>query len=163
MGNDHEFLAAEPGGLVARFDAFGVPFDHRVGRLEEALQIITPLLKTGRVDFQGRYYQVNNCAIDPPGPRPTGPPILVAGSGPRMLKLTATYADAWNIVELAQPEMLAQPRAALEAACAEVGRDPSTLAVTVGLTVAYPDLESPPRALDTYRRAIPRRGVRHHA
>jgi hypothetical protein len=28
-----------------------------------------------------------------------------------MLMLTATYADAWNVVELAQPEMLAQPRA----------------------------------------------------
>jgi alkanesulfonate monooxygenase SsuD/methylene tetrahydromethanopterin reductase-like flavin-dependent oxidoreductase (luciferase family) len=40
--------------------------------------------------------------------------------------------------------------AALEAACTEGGRDPATLAVTVGVTVAYPDLETPPHALDTY-------------
>ncbi len=137
------------------FDAFGMPFDHRVGRLEEALKIIKPLLKVGEVDFQGRYYQANHCAIDPRGPRPEGPPILIAGSGPRMLKLTAMYADAWNVVDLAQPETLAQPLAAFEAACAEVGRDPATLAVTVGVTVAYPDLETPPRALDTYLHGSP--------
>ncbi len=33
------------------FDAFGIPFDHRAARFEEALQIITPLLREGRVDF----------------------------------------------------------------------------------------------------------------
>lgn len=137
------------------FDAFGIPFDHRVDRFEEALQIIGPLLRQGRVDFHGTYYQAPNCAIDPRGPRPDGPAILVAAHGPRMLQLTAQYADAWNVVELAQPESLAKPRAALEAACAAVGRDPATIAITVGVTVAYPDLETPPRALDTYLHGTP--------
>src|SRR5262249_29223461 len=38
------------------YDAFGYPFDHRAGRFEEALQVIVPLLREGRVDFAGHYY-----------------------------------------------------------------------------------------------------------
>jgi alkanesulfonate monooxygenase SsuD/methylene tetrahydromethanopterin reductase-like flavin-dependent oxidoreductase (luciferase family) len=37
------------------YQAFGLPFDHRVGRLEESLQILKPLLREGHVDFAGRY------------------------------------------------------------------------------------------------------------
>jgi alkanesulfonate monooxygenase SsuD/methylene tetrahydromethanopterin reductase-like flavin-dependent oxidoreductase (luciferase family) len=58
------------------FDAFGMPFDHRVSRLEEALKIIRPLLKEGYVDFSGSYYQARHCELLPRGPRRTGPPIL---------------------------------------------------------------------------------------
>src|SRR5581483_9766972 len=38
------------------FDAFGMPFDHRFDRFEEALQIIVPLVRDGHVDFEGEYY-----------------------------------------------------------------------------------------------------------
>ena len=56
------------------YHAFGYPYDYRVGRFEEALQIIAPLLREGRVDFEGRYYQARDCEIAPRGPRPAGPP-----------------------------------------------------------------------------------------
>jgi probable F420-dependent oxidoreductase len=128
------------------FDAFGFPFDHKVDRFEEALQIICPLLREGRVDFAGRYYQAPDCELRPRGPRPGGPPILVAAAGPRMLRLTARYADSWNTAWLGRPTLLAERRAGLEAACAEVGRDPATLAVTVGVIVAYPQEGAPPPA-----------------
>src|SRR5712692_990888 len=72
------------------FQAFGFPFDHRVSRFEEALQILKPLLHDGHVDFAGRYYQARNCEILPRGPRSEGPPLMVGSEGgPRMLKLTA--------------------------------------------------------------------------
>lgn len=119
------------------FDAFGVPFDHLASRFEEALQIICPLLREGYVDFQGRYYRAPNCELRPRGPRPAGPPILVAAGKPRMLELTARYADAWNTAWLGTPEPLAARRAALEAACRAVERDPSTLEITVGVETAY--------------------------
>ena len=57
-----------------------------------------------------------------------------------MLRLTAQYADAWNTAWLGWPTKLAERRAQLEAACAEVGRDPKTLEVTVGVSVAFPDM-----------------------
>ncbi len=123
------------------FDAYGYPFDHLASRFEEALQIIHPLLTTGEVDFAGDYYQARECVSRPRGPRSGGPPILVGAGKPRMLRLTARYADAWNTCWLGLPTRLAERRADLDAACAEVGRDPATIETTVGVAVAYPDLD----------------------
>jgi alkanesulfonate monooxygenase SsuD/methylene tetrahydromethanopterin reductase-like flavin-dependent oxidoreductase (luciferase family) len=120
------------------FSAFGFPFDHLASRFDEGLQIIAPLLREGRVDFEGQYYQAQDAELTPRGPRAGGPPIMIASSGPRMLRLTAQYADIWNTAWLGKVESLAEPLASLRAACAEVGRDPSTLEVTVGISVSYP-------------------------
>jgi alkanesulfonate monooxygenase SsuD/methylene tetrahydromethanopterin reductase-like flavin-dependent oxidoreductase (luciferase family) len=119
------------------FDAFGIPFDHKVDRFEEALQIIVPLLREGKVDFPGTYYSAPNCELRPRGPSARGPEILIASFKPRMLKLTARYADSWNTAWLGLPTKLPERRAPLAAACAEEGRDPATLAITVGVTVIY--------------------------
>src|SRR2546425_2504357 len=59
------------------YQAFGLPFDLRVGRFEEALQILKPLLCEGHVDFAGRYYQARNCDNVQLGPRTGGPPLMV--------------------------------------------------------------------------------------
>lgn len=122
------------------FDAFGYPFDYRVGRFEEALQIMQPLLKGESVSFQGQYYQVEDCEIKPLGPRAKGVPLLVASFKPRMLRLTAQYADQWNTAWLGDPEALGERIEMMHKTCAEVGRDPATLATTVGISVAFPDL-----------------------
>ncbi len=123
------------------YPAFGLPFDHRVDRLEEALQMLKPLLRDGQVDFAGTYYQARHCEIVPRGPRPAGPPLLVGGEGPRMLRLTAQYADLWNTGYLGQPETMAEPLARIEAACREVGRDPATLGITALIGLWFPDLQ----------------------
>lgn len=134
----------------AEFDAFGVPFERRVDRLAEALQIIRPLLKEGRVDFSGSFYQAHDCEITPRGPSPMGPPLMIGGSGPRLLRLTAQYADLWNTGYLAYADSLHEPLAALHNACAEVGHDPASLSTTVLVSLAYPDLAPPEAWMDTY-------------
>ena len=63
-------LGVGAGSNEPEFKAFGVPFDHRVDRFEEAVRIIKRLLKEGRVDFEGNYYQAADCEITPKGPRP---------------------------------------------------------------------------------------------
>ena len=78
------------------FRAFGYPFDHLASRFEEAVAIVVPLLRTGAVDFEGRYERAPNCVNLPRGPRPSGPPILMGTQGPRLLRLAAQTADAWN-------------------------------------------------------------------
>jgi len=123
------------------YRAFGLPFDHRVDRFEEALQIIRPLLRDGRVDFEGRYYQARDCEDLPRGPRASGPPLMVGGEGPRMLKLTARYGDLWNTGYMGDPETMAEPFARIHAACREVGRDPATLAVTALIGLWFPELK----------------------
>jgi probable F420-dependent oxidoreductase len=117
------------------YRAFGYPFDHRVDRFEEALQVLAPLLREGAVTFAGDYYQAEDCVILPRGPRPRIP-LLVAAKGPRMLHLTAQHADAWNTAWFGPPDDRLDRRLAdMRAACAEVGRDSSSLEVTVGITV----------------------------
>ena len=115
--------------------AFGYPFDHRVGRFEEALRIIAPLIRGERVTFEGAYQQVCDAAILPPPVRPRLP-ILVAAKGERMLRLTAEHADAWQTAWFGLPDERYRDRHRnLLAACAAVGRDPATLEITVGIEV----------------------------
>jgi alkanesulfonate monooxygenase SsuD/methylene tetrahydromethanopterin reductase-like flavin-dependent oxidoreductase (luciferase family) len=123
------------------YQAFGLPFDHRVDRFEEALQILKPLLREGHVDFAGRYYQARNCDNLPRGPRLEGPPLMVGAEGPRMLRLTAQYADLWNTGYMGKPETIAEPLAKIDAACREVGRDPATLGITALIGLWFPDLQ----------------------
>ena len=119
------------------FEAFGYPTDHKVGRFEESLAVITGLIREGRADLDGRYVTARDVVLLPPA-RPDLP-ILVAAKGPRMLELTARHADAWNLAWFGMPdERLARVRGELVAACARVGRDPATLTFTVGVTGRYP-------------------------
>jgi probable F420-dependent oxidoreductase len=129
------------------FDAFGYPFDHLAGRFEEGLKIIAPLLRDGAVDFEGQYYSAKNSMLVPRGPRPGGPPILIASFGPRMLQLTAQYADQWNTAWFGTVDGVAARRTELAAACAKTGRDPASIVLTVGVNVAFPEpgAEIPPR------------------
>ena len=130
------------------FDAFGWPFDHRVSRFEEALQIIRPLLREGKVDFEGKYYQARNCEIRPMGPRAGGPPIMIGSFEKRMLQLTTKYADLWNTGYLGEPETLEKPRHELMEACRETGRDPKTLGITAMICNYYPNMAPVPENLD---------------
>ena len=122
------------------YRAFGYPFDHRVDRFEEAMTIITGLLRDGHIDYQGTYSEAIDCVLRPRGPRPGGPPIMVgtSGSGPRMLRLAATFADQWNLWFRTfnnRLEDLIALQDGVDAACREVGRDPDTLARTAAIKV----------------------------
>lgn len=124
------------GGHLPDFEFFGMPSDHRVGRFEEACQIIVPLIREGKVDFRGRYYSAPECELRPRGPRPGKPEILIASRGPRMLELTARYADQWNTAWLGEvDDRYFTNKAAIDAACNSIGRDPATLETNVGVTV----------------------------
>jgi alkanesulfonate monooxygenase SsuD/methylene tetrahydromethanopterin reductase-like flavin-dependent oxidoreductase (luciferase family) len=131
------------------YQAFGLPFDHRVDRFEEALKILKPLLREGYVDFAGKYYQARNCEISPRGPRSEGPPLMVGSEGPRMLNLIAQYADFWNTGYMGKPETMNPRIAKIEAACREIGRDPKTLGVTALVGLWFPELQAKkPRFFD---------------
>jgi probable F420-dependent oxidoreductase len=140
VSNGRVILGVGAGWHQPEFDAFGYSFERRVDRFEEALQIMKPLLKGETVDFEGTHYQVRDCVIAPLGPRPDGIPLLVGTLGPRMLRLTARYADQWNTAWLGDPGELAERLELAGNACTEVGRDPATLEVTVGVSVAYPEV-----------------------
>lgn len=132
-------LGIGAGWNEAEFRAFGYPFDYRVSRFEEALQILHGLLRNGQIDFEGTYYQARECELRPRGPRPAGPPIMIGSLAPRMLSLLARYGDAWNIwwTNTGNAAAGVTPYAALvDDACRAVGRDPGEIMKTATTLVA---------------------------
>ena len=137
-------LGVGTGYHEVEYRAFGYPYDHRYSRFAEAIQIVSALLKTGEVDFDGTYYQARDCVLKPRGPRPEGPPIMVGTKGPKMLRLTAKYCDIWNVYWTSTnntPDGVPPLRELVDEACVEVGRDPATLQRTVSVLVAEPDAD----------------------
>lgn len=120
------------------FEAFGYEFDHRVSQFAEAIGIIRPLLRGDAATLDGAWQRADDARILPPGPRPGGPPILIAGKGPRMLGLVARYADAWNAAWYGRPEAARELRERIDRlheALDAAGRPRGSIQVTAGVFV----------------------------
>jgi alkanesulfonate monooxygenase SsuD/methylene tetrahydromethanopterin reductase-like flavin-dependent oxidoreductase (luciferase family) len=87
-------LGLGTGWNETEFDAFGIPFDRKVSRFEEAFEIIRRLLAGERVSFDGAFYSVRDAVLLPPPRRPV--PLMIGGHGPRLLAATLPHVDAWN-------------------------------------------------------------------
>jgi alkanesulfonate monooxygenase SsuD/methylene tetrahydromethanopterin reductase-like flavin-dependent oxidoreductase (luciferase family) len=178
ISNGRLILGLGAGWNEAEYRAFGYPFDHRVSRFEEALKIIHGLLREGQIDFDGTYYQARECELRPRGPRAGGPPLLVGSEGPRMLRLTAQYADLWNTYfshTKNDPAAVPALRERVDAACRSVGRDPATLGRTAAVLVnmgggsvqpmaphwEVTPLEGAPEQLADGLRAFAAQGIEH--
>jgi len=106
-----------------------------VSRFAEALDIIVPLLRDGHVDFAGDYYEVRDCVLTPRGPSRKGPPIIIGSKGPRMMRLTAHYANGYNSVWHRTPDVVVSRYAELRTACEQEGRDFNELQRSAGTMV----------------------------
>ena len=103
-------------------------FSERFEKLEEALQIIVPMLRGETVTFHGKYYSVTD-AVNSPAPI-SRVPVMIGGSGEKKtLRMVAQYADESNLSSGAMEEI---PRKleALAAHCERLGRDRSEITVT---------------------------------
>lgn len=109
------------------YDAYGYDFPPagvRVQQLAETIQIIRSLWTEEQVTFQGQHYQVSSAFCEPkPDPLP---PLMVGAFGPKMLRLTATYADWWN-VSSTSPARYRPMAQTFNQACQELGRDPTAV------------------------------------
>jgi F420-dependent oxidoreductase-like protein len=72
----------------------------RMDRFEEGVQVVSMLLRSDEpVNFEGRYFRLQEAVLLPRPQRPGGPPILIGGSGrKRTLPLVARYASLWNVI-----------------------------------------------------------------
>ena len=131
------------------YEAFGFPTSYRVSRFAEALEIVVRLLRGERVTFEGRYYQLSDAALKPSPARPI--PILVAGRRPRMLRLTATWADAWNTAWYAEPnEKFHAEVDEFERALQDAGRPGDDVERTLGILVGTDPADTIARKLQTW-------------
>jgi alkanesulfonate monooxygenase SsuD/methylene tetrahydromethanopterin reductase-like flavin-dependent oxidoreductase (luciferase family) len=76
------------------FAAFGIPYDHRVARFEEAHEIIRRLVAGEHATLDGTYWQAADAVVLPPPARRI--PLMIGSNGPRMLGIALPHADAWN-------------------------------------------------------------------
>ena len=110
------------------FEAFGIPYDHRASRFEEAFEIVRRLLARERVTFQGDWHRVDDAVLLPrPASRPT---LMVGSTGARVLASTLPHVDVWNTWfdwYGNTPEGFAKAMAEIDTACRRVGRDPATV------------------------------------
>ena len=112
------------------YQAFGFPTDKRYSRFAEAIEIVHGLLKGGKVDFAGEYQSARDSELVLRGPRPEGPPIVIAAKGPKMLRLAARFGDWWNWWTNRPHKAVAALHPIveeLERACVEMGRDPDSI------------------------------------
>src|SRR3954454_19140956 len=112
----------------------------RMNRFEEALEVITALLRSGLTSFEGTYYRLEAALCEPASvQRPL--PLLIAGAGERRaIPLAARFADAWHA--WTTPEQFGHKCGLLDAACAAVGREPTEIRRLTGqvlLVVARTD------------------------
>jgi alkanesulfonate monooxygenase SsuD/methylene tetrahydromethanopterin reductase-like flavin-dependent oxidoreductase (luciferase family) len=148
-------LGLGSGHAGSQAHAFGLPEDHVHARFEEAVEIIVPLLRAGRADFEGTFHAARDLQQRPVGPRPGRIPIMMGAKGPKMLRLAALHADTWSwyVEERSELAEFAPRLDALEAACLEVSRDPASIGRSAGIIVEPTEVTGAADAL-----AVPVRG-----
>lgn len=134
-------LGLGAGWNKAEYLGFGFPYSHRVSRFEEAFTIIRQLVCGEVVDFNGKYYHIEQCQMLPLGPRRQGPPLMIGSSGPRMLRITLPHVQMWNswFTQFRNdPDQLGSLLDLVDKTCDEVGRDPKEIIKTVAVLVQLP-------------------------
>jgi len=110
------------------FDAFGIPFDRRAARFEEALAIIAPLIAGGRVTHHGAFHHVDDAALLPAPTRPV--PLMIGSVGDRVLRAalpTAAWWNTWFDWFGNSADGFATLNGRISRLCSDVGRDQTTL------------------------------------
>jgi len=87
-------IAADTPAIRKEFAAAGVPWDRRVGRFLETLEICRALWSRDGVRFSGKHFTLEDVTVEPKPHRRGGPPIWIGGSGPTALREAARF-DAW--------------------------------------------------------------------
>lgn len=131
-------LGVGAGWNETEFRAFGLPFDHRVDRFEEAFAIVRGLLSGERVSLHGKYVRAEDAVLLPaPMRRPT---LMVGSTGERVLAITLPHVDAWNTwydLYGNSVDGFERENAKVTAAAERAGRDPSEIERSACVLVAF--------------------------
>ncbi len=126
-------LGIGTGWFEQEHDAFGFQFGslgERFDRLEEALAILKPMLRDERPSLEGRFYTARDTINRPASLQPGGVPLMIGGAGEkRTLRLVAEHAEESNLP--CPVDEVPRKLEALERHCQAVGRDRSTVGVSV--------------------------------
>jgi probable F420-dependent oxidoreductase len=94
VSGDRLVLGVGAGWNETEFRAFGLPFDQRVGRFEEAFEIVRRLIAGERITFAGRFWTTDDAVLLPKPERRI--PMMVGSNGERVLGVALPHVDVWN-------------------------------------------------------------------
>jgi F420-dependent oxidoreductase-like protein len=118
--------------------ALGVPYPplkERFERLEETLRICRQMWSDDDGPFEGAHYRLAETLCRPAPIQSPHPPVLIGGGGEKKtLRLVAQYGDACNLFDVG-PDELERKVEVLRGHCADVGRDPAEIDITVTATL----------------------------
>lgn len=121
---------------AAEHEAYGIdfpPLGKRMDALDEACQVIDSLLTKPVSDFAGVHYRLKGAFCEPKPVQKPRPPLVIGGGGERRtLRIAAKYADQWNFPGRTADELRTK-LAVLHQHCADVGRNPAEIEVSVHL------------------------------
>jgi alkanesulfonate monooxygenase SsuD/methylene tetrahydromethanopterin reductase-like flavin-dependent oxidoreductase (luciferase family) len=130
-------IAADTPANRHDFAAAGVPFDKRVARMNEAMQLCRALWTGQPVDWDG-LWTVKQGTVGPTPHRPGGPPIWYGGYQPAGRARTGRLYDGWFPSQPQPEEYAAQLQEVRSAACA-AGRDPAAITAAMYVTLVIDD------------------------
>jgi phthiodiolone/phenolphthiodiolone dimycocerosates ketoreductase len=136
MTRGRAILGIGPGERVGN-EQYGVDWRTPVGRFEEAVATIRALWESGGelVSRDSPYFPLHNAVFDLPPHRGSWPEIWIAAHGPRMLRITGRYADAWFPGFPQRPGDYAERLELVRAAASDAGRDPMAVMPAIWLFV----------------------------
>lgn len=120
-------------GIRAEFEAAGVPFEKRVGRVIEGMALCKALWTGEKVDWNGRW-RLDGATIGPVPHRAGGPPIWMGGSSPGSVQRAGKYYDGWFPIST-QPAKFGAMWTEVKAVARAAGRDPDALVGAIYLTI----------------------------
>jgi alkanesulfonate monooxygenase SsuD/methylene tetrahydromethanopterin reductase-like flavin-dependent oxidoreductase (luciferase family) len=179
-------LGLGAGNQAHEHAAFGLDFEHRIGRFKEYLPILHQLLNGETVTYAGRYFTLDGANLRtfiPPVP------LWIASGGPQMFDLTIRHGRGWNVAAGQDPAAVKQKYDQFANACARAGRDVNDFDICklsfIGIAenarnaehmrqelankanlspedLARRTLVGPPEVVSEYLRSITAVGINHH-
>jgi alkanesulfonate monooxygenase SsuD/methylene tetrahydromethanopterin reductase-like flavin-dependent oxidoreductase (luciferase family) len=131
---------------VREFEAYGVPLvapGEAVAELAESCAIIRRMWTEDKpFDHHGRSLQLKDAVCEPKPVQKPHPPILIGGTGDRLLRIVAEHADIWNYPGTPSEEFRRKNQV-LDEHCAAAGRDPGDITRSMQTIVRCDDPEAP--------------------
>jgi probable F420-dependent oxidoreductase len=127
-------IAADMPAIRREFTAAGVPWERRVGRFLETLDICQRLWSRDHVSFSGKHFTLDDVTVEPKPHRRGGPPIWIGGSGPTALREAARF-DAWFPTG-PSVEFFTEQFPRIQAAAREAGRSADAVTGAAYVTLA---------------------------
>lgn len=110
--------------LAEEWEAVGLDFATRGGRVDEAIDLCRRLWSEAEISHKGEHFGFDPVMFEPKPVQPGGPPISVGGDSPRALRRVAELGDGWIPMNTPVTE-IAAARMRIEHMRADRGREPS--------------------------------------